>query len=439
VTAPHRIGWVVAGSLATGVLGALLLTVGVFGGAQENVMTGSVFLAFAAGWLVLMVGSSRWTDQPQRWAIVPAVLLALIGALFFAWPGIVMVAAMTWILAPLMLGLALWMWLQAKASLRSRTFRWLLNPLFAVMAIGSVAAMIETAHERSDRRSFAMSGELVSVGRYRLHITCTGSGSPTVVLIGGAGELSAAWGWIAPAVARDTRVCIYDRAGRGWSERGAGPQDGIALAHDLHALLDGASVTGPIVLAGHSFGGLYARVYAEQYPAQVAGMVLLDATHPGMFTRLAAYPMVYEGYRRVSALFPSLARFGIGRLAYRTNFDSRPVETRAEQRAFWSTPALARNQLDEWTEAPIVMRQAGAARSLGTRPLIVVTAVQGAQHGWLPLQDELAALSSNSVHRLAVNSTHIALVDTQDGAAISIQAIHDVVVAVRSAQPLRQP
>ena len=86
--------------------------------------------------------------------------------------------------------------------------------------------------------------------------------------------------WIAPAVARDTRVCVYDRAGRGWSDAADGPQDAVQTATDLHTLLDRAHIPGPYVLAGHSFGGLYVLTFAATYPDQVAGLVLLDSTAP---------------------------------------------------------------------------------------------------------------------------------------------------------------
>jgi pimeloyl-ACP methyl ester carboxylesterase len=87
-------------------------------------------------------------------------------------------------------------------------------------------------------------------------------------------------GWISPAVARDSKVCVYDRAGRGWSEAADGPQDGVQTAGDLPTLLDRAHAPGPYVLAGHSFGGLYILTFAANYPDQVAGMVLLDSTAP---------------------------------------------------------------------------------------------------------------------------------------------------------------
>jgi pimeloyl-ACP methyl ester carboxylesterase len=90
-----------------------------------------------------------------------------------------------------------------------------------------------------------MLGELIDVGGHRLHLQCAGSGNPTVVLEPGLGEASSVMGWIAPAVAADGRVCVYDRAGRGWSDPADGPLDGAQTANDLHTLLDRAHVPGP--------------------------------------------------------------------------------------------------------------------------------------------------------------------------------------------------
>lgn len=101
-----------------------------------------------------------------------------------------------------------------------------------------------------------MPGQLIDVGGHRLHLDCTGSGSPPVVVMPGAGGMSSDLGLITPAVAPDTRVCVYDRAGRGWSEPTDTPQDASQIATDLHTLLRRGDVPGPYVLAGHSFGGL---------------------------------------------------------------------------------------------------------------------------------------------------------------------------------------
>ena len=233
------------------------------------------------------------------------------------------------------------------------------------------------------------------------------------------------------AIARDSRVCVYDRAGRGWSDAAGSPQDGVALATDLHNLLARAHETGPYVLVGHSFGGLYVLNFAARYLDQVAGVVLLDSTHPDMFTRLSAYPRIYEGFRRVSAVFPSLARLGVGRVAYRPAFDKLPLQSRREEVAFWSTARTARSQHDEWGEAPVVMRQARSLKTLGPRPLIVVTAGNEAQDEWISLQSELAALSTNSQHRVVPIATHMSLVDDERDASNSSAAIRDVIHAVR--------
>jgi pimeloyl-ACP methyl ester carboxylesterase len=253
------------------------------------------------------------------------------------------------------------------------------------------------------------------------------------VLLPGYGLTTASLGWIAPDVARDTRVCVYDRAGRGWSDAAPGVQDGIAIAADLNALLANAHEAPPYVLAGHSFGGLYVRVFAAQYPSQTAGLVLLDATDPRQFT-LPAYPAFYDRFRRVSALFPSLARFGIGRLTY--SFDDLPGESAVLEHRFWSTARMARSQHDEFAAAPTAMQQAGALVTLGDRPLMVVTALKGAQEGWTALQDDLPKLSTNSSHWSLATATHGSLTGNKTEAAFSSQAIREVVTAVRTSKPL---
>ena len=149
-----------------------------------------------------------------------------------------------------------------------------------MLALASIGGGYETVREAADARAYPMPGQLIDVGGHRLHLNCTGSGSPTVVLEPGAGEMSSNLGWIAPAVARDTRVCVYDRAGRGWSEPADTAQDGAQIATDLHTLLQRGHVPGPYVLAGHSFGGLYVLTFAARYPDEVAGMVLVDSTAP---------------------------------------------------------------------------------------------------------------------------------------------------------------
>src|SRR5258706_7187226 len=124
-------------------------------------------------------------------------------------------------------------------------------------------------------------GQLVDVGGYRLHIICAGEGGPTVVPEAGLIGLALSWSLVQPEVAKFTRVCAYDRAGYGWSDPnliGIHPTS-QRLVHELHTLLVNASIAGPYVLVAHSFGGLNVRLFANQYPNDVIGVVLIDSAN----------------------------------------------------------------------------------------------------------------------------------------------------------------
>lgn len=434
-----RIGPVVAFTLLAGLVAAIGLVFVPFGGAEENVIAGVALLGFGFGWALLAVLSMLFTDQPQRWALVPAGALTVVGGGLLVWPGSVSHESVSWSWPIVLLALVAWMTVHARAHLRSRAKTWLLYPLFGALALAAIAGIGESIQESRDRGAITMSGRLVDIGGRRLFLRTSGAGGPTVVLLPGAGETASTWGWIELLVARETQVCVFDRAGRGWSESAsAGPQDGRQLAADLHSLLSRGHVPGPYVLAGHSFGGLLALTFAAEYPQDVAGVVLLDSTHPEMFTKLPTYPIFYNIFRRVSALFPSLARLGVVRLVNHSNFDSLPPADRDVERAFWSTARHARSERDEWAKAPELMKQAQSLKTLGRRPLVVITAARDAQEGWLPLQDELARLSTNSAHRVLPNATHMSLVQTATNAALVNQAIRDVVEAVRMSAVVRR-
>jgi hypothetical protein len=212
-TGPIR--WVIAGSLLTGAVLAVVLPLVVFDSGSEAVTTGPALLGFAAGWAVLAVLTSRMTSQPQRWAWVPAAALGATGlGLLLTAPADRMLTAAGWLWPPLLLALAAWMGVRVRRSLAAGSGRWLLYPVVAVTAVAAVGGAVETVGLTSDQRSYAMPGRLYDVGGHRLHLDCTGSGSPTVVLMSGLGGFSTGWARIAPPIAGTTRVCAYDRAGR---------------------------------------------------------------------------------------------------------------------------------------------------------------------------------------------------------------------------------
>jgi pimeloyl-ACP methyl ester carboxylesterase len=131
-------------------------------------------------------------------------------------------------------------------------------------------------------------GDLIDVGGYRLWLHQEGQGQPTVILESGWGETSTVWSAVQPAVAQWTHVCSYDRAGLGRSDPTRAPRHSRQLVTDLHTLLDVAGIRPPLILVGHSFGGLNCQLYAKLYPDEVAGLVLVESSHPDQIDRSIA-------------------------------------------------------------------------------------------------------------------------------------------------------
>jgi pimeloyl-ACP methyl ester carboxylesterase len=426
---------VVGGSLAAGFLGTIVLTLGAFGGAAEHVISGSALLAFASGWATLAVLSSSFTSQPQRWARVPAAVMAAAGlTLLVARPDDQTLNTAGWVWPPFAVALAVWMVVQVRRSLNGRV-RWLIYPVVASLAVGAVGGMYETAARANDQHAYPAPGTRYDVGGRRLHLNCSGSGSPTVVLENGLGETSAGWSRITTELNHTTRVCAYDRAGQGWSDDVETPQDGLAVAADLHALLARADESGPYVLVGHSAGGPYVMTYAATYPDEVAGMVLLDSMSPDEFTELPGFASEQSMMSRGLGVLPTLTSLGAGRILPTSAWSSLPEPAASQVQAFAASARGMRNMRDEQSMYPTVFEQAKALTSLDSKPLVVVTATESIQkhEEWAGLQDRLAALSTNNDLRVT-DATHAGLID--DGASFhaSVQAIVDVIQAVRAKQ-----
>jgi pimeloyl-ACP methyl ester carboxylesterase len=430
-----HIGWIVAGSLASGLVAAVVLAAAPFIPAEEPAVTGAVLCGFALGWAMLAVLSVRFTDQPQRWAVAPALVMGLGGLLLVGF-GAPVDQVLNWVWPPAMLGLAVWMLVCVHRQLQSRLGRWLLYPVIAMLALASIGGGYQTLGEAADAKAYPMPGQLIDVGGHRLHLSCTGSGTPTVVLEPGGGEMSSNLGWIAPAVARDSRVCVYDRAGRGWSEPADTPQDGPQIATDLHRLLQRGHVPGPYVVAGHSFGGLYVLTFAARYPDEVAGMVLVDSTAPASAANPGAPSPGHGGsdaaMGRVSALVSTTARLGLGRLYAQSASGSLPPRSRDEVRASDATPSTLGSTIDEYVQATASSEQAAALGDLADKPLIVLTAGGGHDAAWSAAQHRMARLSTNSVHRVIAGATHEDLIGNEQDAAATTRVILEVVASVRS-------
>jgi pimeloyl-ACP methyl ester carboxylesterase len=411
---------VVLGSLAGGLGAGAVLDLLVFGGSSETTITGMALLSLAIGFGLLALLSSWWTSQPQSWAIPPAVWIGVAGvSIALTDPSNRVLGLAGWVWPVLLFVLVIWMERAARRSLRNWSRLALLYPAFALLTLAAIGGAFETVAGATTSSSRPLSGHLYAANGHSLYMRCSGQGTPTVVLFNGLGERASSWARVQPNVADTTRVCTFDRAGEGWSGPAHGRQDGRELAADLHALLAAARVPGPYVLAGHSVGGTYALVYAHEYPSRVAGVALVDSSTPYQFD-LPDYPSFYLTWRRVSALFPTMARTGITRIF--------GLGTSREVRA----------DHNEFTELPTAFKQAQALTTLGSKPLVVLTADLGQQAGWAASQNKLALLSSNRAHRTEHGATHGALLEDQYFARITSIAIKAVVVSARSGASLTE-
>jgi pimeloyl-ACP methyl ester carboxylesterase len=429
---------VAAVSLAAGASLAAGLTVTVGPAVGEGAVTGLALLSSAIGWSLFALLSQRRTECPQRWAFVPAVVLGVCGAALAATsPGDGALRAAGWIWPPVLLCLAVWCAVQMRRAAAGRA-RWVVLPVLAGMSLMALGGAVETVAGEHDARTLAMPGERYDIGGRSLHLTCTGTGTPTVVLEAGLGEMSSHWARIAPAVARSTRVCAYDRAGLGWSDASSRTPDGHSVASDLHALLRAAGVPAPYVLAGHSIGGTYAMAYAATYPDDVAGLVLLDSSSPQQFTALPDFPRIYAATRRLYAVLPSLSRLGVSRLANAVAPPALPGPAADEVRALAATGRSLQTSRDEHRALRTTFAQAAQLSSFGRRPLAVVTATDGAPRGWTAAQQRLAALSTNTVH-VVVDSSHTGVLDSARGSEAAADATQRVVDAVRTGAAVATP
>lgn len=317
-------------------------------------------------------------------------------------------------------------------------------------------------------------GRLVDIGGYRLHLYCTGSGSPTVVLMHGFADFSFTWALVQPSIARVTRVCSYDRAGQAWSDPGPAPRGLQRIADELHTLLDRGGERGPFILVGQSWGGLIPRLYQPQHPSDVAGVVFVDASQEDMWMWLNGVTL-QPGLVSVAEWDRIHQRRGRGGPPASKDTAGGPppgpapvVRSGAPTTADTSTPRLDQpysrlppeaRRWHAWARALpppfaggdwadiradlIATRTArgGKSHPFGAIPVVVLSAgengfddtpeasaeVQRAQHD--RGQADLATLSSNSRYIMATSSGHHIHIEEPD---LVVDAIRQVIDAVRS-------
>ncbi len=296
---------------------------------------------------------------------------------------------------------------------------WLGGIFAGILVLLLAGAIYEPLAEAADAKAYPPPGQMVDVGGYRLHINCTGNGSPTVVIETGWGDSSASWGWVQPKVAKTTRICTYDRAGMGWSEASPQPRTAREFAKELHTLLAKANEPGPYVLVGHSMGGFTVIVYAHDYPAEVSGLVLIDAQDLPTSDVATPQPAPKPGGTSLPSL---LARIGLVRLLAGPlgSIQNLPEGDKQAYTAFAVAPRGVQTFTDEGMGMSEGGAQARAVTSLGALPLIVLSRGKDQDAKHTAAQTGLLQLSTDSQQLFADQSGHRIMIDQPEAAVAAI-------------------
>lgn len=292
-------------------------------------------------------------------------------------------------------------------------------------------------------------GSFYVVNGHKMHLYCTGSGSPTIVLEAGWGVSSPVLGWgdFQPSLAQITRVCSYDRAGLGWSEAQPGASDADHVAANLHELLAQAGVTGPIVLLSHSWGGIYVRDYMTHYPANVQGLVLMDSSTPDQMKRMEALNgpqnpshlgLIIRMYRIFySTGFPRL----MGMCKPVAGFEPNAGRLLAEDQCRMHFDSL-KNEYDNFDVSSSETLHTGP---YGALPILIISHDPAAgvdpkeppearkiEPLWNQLQEELKPLSTHSLRIIAKGSGHEVHLDRKE---LVLQEVRLFIAQIRGLAP----
>lgn len=332
--------------------------------------------------------------------------------------------------------------------------QWITYAGWGVLALALLTILVGVIYEKMGRsratREFPPPGKLVDIGGRHIQIDCRGSGSPTVVFESGLDILgSLSWSKVHDEIAKTTRACAYSRAGMLWSDPSADSQYGKTVAEDLHAALQRVGERGPFVLVGHSLGGPYIMTYTKHFGADVAGLVLVDASHPDQERRLDTVAKVTKS--KLSVLRDKIGvlfnRTGIVR-AVAARYEKLPNQPEAVVRTMQAYAATSFGpMLKESAASTQTFAEAGSFRDLGQRPLVVLSAsaplseqmrtdlnwsekqLQQYQAVWQQMQAEMATWSTQSQHWQLADAGHYIQFDRPDAV---IAAVQSVVAAVRA-------
>jgi pimeloyl-ACP methyl ester carboxylesterase len=295
--------------------------------------------------------------------------------------------------------------------------------LLLVMVLAVIGATYENRSRFRDKVLYKPPGQLIDLGGYRLHLYCTGQGSPTVILDFGLDGSYLDWFRVQPELARFTRVCSYDRAGYGWSDPSPRRRIPSEMVEELGKALELAGEKPPYVVVGHSFGGFDALMFAHKNASEVAGVVLVDSTHPDQRVNFGWRKRIW--LRTMQLTMP----FGLPR--WRQWCGTGPAEIRGTKTELecrskvWATNYAQQAAFDE--SAAEVRKLA----ALGEMPLAVISrdpkrpvANADSEERWQKMQVDLLRLSTRSRQVIAEGSDHSVPINRPD---VVVSAIAEMI------------
>jgi pimeloyl-ACP methyl ester carboxylesterase len=281
--------------------------------------------------------------------------------------------------------------------------------------------LYQTIASAKEAQRWPPPGKIIDVGGRKLHLVCKGSGDATVVIEQGAGAPSMFWWSMQDKIAEFARVCVYDRAGLGWSEPVRGPRSIEDRVADLHSLLVNAQIPGPYIFVAHSYGGWIVRSFALTHRAKVAGLVLVDTGEEGVYSQ-SDVVATYSRIALATRVLGYAARFGVLRILrppfLKANVAGLAPVVRQAAAAVCLKPHCFFAAADEvasvlkcarsWRNLP------DGSGTLGNLPVTVITHGQPfprpfsvAEKYWSEGQKRLAALSANGTFIVAEKSNHM--------------------------------
>jgi pimeloyl-ACP methyl ester carboxylesterase len=318
-----------------------------------------------------------------------------------------------------------------------RGLKWTGIVLIVLSLTGVVYQSVATEQAR---HTYAPRGQLYSVNGHKMHIVCMGQGSPTVILQSGATAHSLWWVRIQNQLATQTRVCAYDRAGLGWSDPASTPREALAIVEELHTLLQQADIPAPYVMAGHSFGAVWTRIFAAQYPQEVVGIVLVDST---FLPKKSDYESWITMNNAIQVPLWAMTRTGLLRLLFSGQFTQigYPTDIALELGAMQPSNQTFDTTYAETIKGMWSLVEANvAAERLGKLPMVILWATRSdTNHPRIAVfREEMATFSSNSVTRYIEGADHGSILGNEQYAQQVSKAILDVIQASKTGSPLAQ-